>query len=198
MELIFATKNYASKLSKTADIETNDPVQPKLKIMFSANILIGPDSLAISRYTPDMLEFVKGGQKSQSVVFSNHGESPIHLTLVSTPPKALEVKNKPFDLKPTEIKKLDFKWKGEFTEKDSNISLTFEVQSDSARRFTIPIVVKSTKPPEPKPALKEKPKAPNSTVKPKEPIKKEAILAPSEKKWPIPSDTTQASPEIKK
>jgi hypothetical protein len=198
VELLFATKNYASKLSKSADVLTNDPIQPAVKIMFTAQIMAGPDSTSACRHTPDIVEFAMGGQKSQSVVFSNHGDSVLHLAMVSTPPKALDIKNKPFALKPTEIKKLDFKWKGTFAENDSNISLTFEIQNDSTRRFTIPVVIKGTKPPEPKPTPIEKSKTLPASVKPVEPIKKEPVSNPPGKKWPVSSDTTRPDPGIKK
>jgi len=198
VELLFATKNYASKLSKSADVETNDPVQPTVKIMFTATILPKPDSAAACRYKPEIVEFEKGGQKSQSVVFSNHGQTAISVTLLSAVPQMLDFKSKPFTLKPTEIKKLDFKWKGTFAEKDSNISLTYEVKGDSTSRFTIPIVIKGTNPPETKPTPIEKTKTPGATAKPIEPIKKEAIQSPGSNKWPISSDSTKPNPDIKK
>lgn len=191
MELIFGTRNYASKLSKSADIESDDPVQPKVKIMFTAEIIPGPDSQSICRHSPDIVEFEKGKQKSQSAVFSNHGNAPLRISMVSVPPKELDVKTKPFDLKPTEIKKLDFKWKGTYAEKDSNLSLTFEIKGDSTSRFTIPVLIKGTKPPEPKLTQKELPKQPATPPQLKEPVPKGTPQTAGDNKWPIQPDSTR-------
>ncbi|GEM_PF-2384846 len=185
MELIFGTRNYASRLSKSADIETNDPVQPTVRIMFTATVLPKPDSTAPCRFKPEIVEFTKDGPKNQSVVFSNHSDSTINVKLLSAIPRMLDFKSKPFTLKPTEIKKLDFKWKGTFAENDSNLSLTYEVSGDSIRHFTIPVLIKGTKPPEATPTPKEKIKQPGPVVKQSEPVKKETAPTPSGNKWPI-------------
>lgn len=165
--------------------------------MFTATVLPKPDSIATCRYKPEIIEFDKDGPKLQSVIFSNHGTIPIHVTLLSAFPRMLDFKSKPFTLKPTEIKKLDFKWKGTFAEKDSNISLTYEVKGDSTSRFTIPVVIKGTNPPETKPTPIEKSKVPEATAKPVGPIKKETIQSPGSGKWPISSDTTKPNPDVK-
>jgi hypothetical protein len=199
VELIFATKNYASKLSKSADIESNDPVQPSLKIMFTANIQPKQDSIAAFIYTPDMVEFVKGGAKAQSVVISDHSDSVLNVRMINFPVKTLEIKNQNFSIKPDESKKLEFKWKSTFAENDSNIAVTFEVKGDSTQRFTIPVVIKGTKPPEPKPTPIDKSKAVTAKPQPPpvQPIKKDSGQNQINNKWPV-SDSLQPAPDSKK
>jgi hypothetical protein len=197
VELIFATKNYASKLSKSADIESNDPVQPTTKIMFTASIQPKQDSTAACQFTPEMVEFVKGGAKARSAIVSNHGDSPLDVRMVSLPVKNLDIKNQNFSIKPDESKKLEFKWKSIFAENDSNISVTFEVKADSTKRFTIPVVIKGTKPPEPKPTPIDKSKAVTAKPQPVQPIKKDPGQNQTNNKWPV-SDSSQPTPDSKK
>jgi hypothetical protein len=201
VELIFATKNYASKLSKSADIESNDPVQPTTKIMFTANIQPKQDSTAACQFTPELVEFVKGGAKAQSAIISNHGDSVLNIKMVNLPVKNLEIKNQNVSIKPGESKKLEFKWKSSFAENDSNISVTFEVKGDSAKRFTIPVIIKGTKPPEPKPTPTPIDKSKAVTAKPQpppvQPIKKDSGQNQINNKWPV-SDSLQPAPDSKK
>jgi hypothetical protein len=198
VELIFATKNYASNLSKSADIESNDPVQPKFKIFFKASIQPKQDSAAACKFMPEMIEFIKGGPKAHSVKVSNHGDSVLNIIMISQPLKNVDIKNKSFSIKPGESKNIEFKWKSEFAENDSNIAVTFEVSGGKPDRFTIPLVGKGTKPPEPKPTPIEKAKpAPTAKPQPIQPIKKEASQPEGSNKWPV-SDTTQPTSNSKK
>jgi hypothetical protein len=201
VELIFATKNYASKLSKSADIESNDPVQPTVKIMFTANIQPKPDSAAACKYEPELIEFIKGGAKAKSLIVTNAGDSVLNVAIVSRPVKSLEIKNNEFTFKPGQIKKLEFKWKSMFAENDSNIAVTFEVKGDSTKRFTIPVVIKGTKPPEPKPTPTPIDKSKAVTAKPQpppvQPIKKDSGQNQTNNKWPV-SDSLQPAPDSKK
>jgi hypothetical protein len=199
VELIFATKNYASKLSKSADIESNDPVQPSIKIMFTASIQPKQDSTAICKFAPEMVEFEKGKEKAKSVIVTNNSDSTLNIAMVSGAVKTLDIKNQNFSIKPDESKKLEFKWKSTFAENDSNIAVTFEVKGDSIQRFTIPVVIKGTKPPEPKPTPIDKSKAvtANPQPPPVQPIKKDSGQNQTNNKWPV-SDSLQPAPDSKK
>jgi hypothetical protein len=165
--------------------------------MFTANIQPKPDSAAACKYEPEIIEFVKGGAKTQSVTVSNTGDSVLNVAIVSRPVKSLEIKNNEFTFKPGQIKKLEFKWKSMFAENDSNIAVTFEVKGDSTKRFTIPVVIKGTKSPAPKPTPIDKSKAVTAKPQPVQPIKKEPGPTQTNNKWPV-SDSLQPAPDSKK
>lgn len=196
MELILSTKSYAAKLSKSADIESNDPIQPIVKVNFAANVLTKPDSVSQCRYSPELVEFIKG-DKAKTVILSNHGDSVLNITVVSAPTRSLDIKNKPFSIKPGQIKQLDFKWKGPYADNDSNIAVTFAVDGGAPKRFTIPVVIKGTKPPPPKPTPIEKPKSVAAQPRPSQSTLQQPTPAQTGNKWPG-SDSLQPGANSKK
>ena len=130
---------------KSADIQTNDPVQKSTRIDFSAQILAENDTALAYMISPHNIEFT-ATTKEQPVTFLNQGDSLLIFALAGKVPDGMEFKNKKLKLKPGQKKSFDFKWKGNFRDVDSTLTVTYEVIGQQNERFTIPILIKGTNP----------------------------------------------------
>jgi hypothetical protein len=180
VELVFNTRTYSAKTVKSADIQTNDSLQPTVKISFSANIVGAQDSSSPYIITPDRMEFAQTIKK-QTVTFANNCDSVLNFSVVSPAYAGLNIGDKSFKIKPHRKKEIDFKWKGPFAKADSNMVVTFAMTGSGKNRFSIPAIAKGTEPP---------PQPKHVTTEPTKPATvQQPDLQKPENKWSLPDST---------
>jgi hypothetical protein len=146
VELIFNTRTYKGKMTKSAKVTTNDTTQANLSIDFSVNVFPGPDTGSLIRLLPDQVRFGKDTTK-QTVQVENLSNSSLNVAMIDNVTDNIRYKIKSKEIKPGQTGILEFEWRGgEVPKYDVNRSITFSTALDSIPYFSIPYTIKGTEP----------------------------------------------------
>jgi hypothetical protein len=147
--LVFDSGHGKGNFRKSAQIITNDSTEQRISISFGGTIVPFPDSISPVAFSNMKVEYEKSGKKEKKIGVINHGQNTVKLSSLSQKSDKLTVKLKDRELKPGQSGEIEFKWRGDFEERDQVLSVTFEMSdSDTLKsRFTVPVVAQGTNPP---------------------------------------------------
>jgi hypothetical protein len=140
LEIIFNTGAYASQVTKTPRITTNEG-QPDKMVRITANVETKPDSTFPVVLRPYKLDLTQFGEKVRSEIkFDIQNMSAASLTpqLVSGAPDYFEVVL-PKQIGAGQTGKGLVKLKKDALDKTFDKSLTFQLNDEKSSRFTVPV-----------------------------------------------------------
>ena len=140
LEVIFSTRSYRSRISKSPRIATNDGERPT-RVTISSTVMTRPDStypIVISPYKLDLSQFTKKARNEIEFTITNVSDHDLDLSLVDIPEGYFEI-TMPSSLAagasaPAALTLLP---RGE--ESSFEKSITIQTNGPEQTRFTIPV-----------------------------------------------------------
>lgn len=140
LEIIFSTKKYRTKMSKSPKIQTNEGGSDKM-VRISTTVVERPDStypVINSPYKLDMSQFTGKQVTRKKLKIANVSDEELQITLVAFADDYFEVKL-PSSVGPGETVEGEVVLRDDVLEKSFEKSFTFELSDGKHSRFTIPV-----------------------------------------------------------
>ncbi|HUV31345.1 MAG TPA: hypothetical protein VMY05_09685 [Acidobacteriota bacterium] len=140
LEIIFSTKRYRSRITKSPSIETNEG-EPHKRVRIVADVLARPDStfpIIIKPYKLDISQFGEKVRDEMKFNITNVSEQDLKVRLVYQPEGYFDLEL-PGTVKAGKTAQGVLKLRKEAIDTSFDKSVTIELDDESASRFTIPI-----------------------------------------------------------
>lgn len=140
LEIIFSTKKYRNKISKSPKIQTNEGGTDKM-VRISTTVIERPDSTYPVINTPyklDMSQFTGKQVTQKKLKIANVSDEDLQITLVAFAEAYFDV-NLPKSVSAGETVEGEVVLKDDAIEKSFEKSFTFELSDEKHTRFTIPV-----------------------------------------------------------
>ena len=140
LEIIFSTKSYQNRVTKSPSIETNEGDVPR-KVQIVTHVVARPDStypVTVTPYKLDLSQFTDKVRDRIEFIVKNVSDQDLHLTLIDAPSEFFSV-----DL-PEKVK-AGQEVNGTVVLNEDNLnesfakSMTFGLDDEKNSRFTIPV-----------------------------------------------------------
>lgn len=140
LEIIFSTKTYKKKMTKSPRITTNEG-PPDKKVSILTIVVEHPDStypVIIEPYKVDLSQFSEKKVDRREFEISNVSDQKLELTMIAAPDGLMEV-DLPKSIDPGKTVKAKVVLKDEALEQSFDKSFTFELNDENQSRFTVPV-----------------------------------------------------------
>lgn len=140
LEIIFSTKKYRNKISKSPKIQTNEGGTDKM-VRIATTVVERPDSTYPVINTPyklDMSQFTGKKVIQKKLKIANVSDEDLQITLVAYAEDYFDVKL-PASVSAGETVEGEVILKDDVIEKSFEKSFTFELSDEKHSRFTIPV-----------------------------------------------------------
>jgi hypothetical protein len=140
LEIIFSTRKYKGRISKSPKIVTNEGTAPK-HVRIITNVTPRPDStypLVFKPYKIDFSQFGKKKRDRMKVTIRNVSERDLDLELIAFPYELAEI-DLPEKVKAGSSVEAELVLKAENLDTEFGKSFTIQVNDDELTRFTVPV-----------------------------------------------------------
>lgn len=140
LEIIFSTKKYNKKITKSPRIQTNEG-PPDKRVQIVATVVARPDStypLVMKPYKLDLTQFGEKVRDEIEFKIMNKSDENIDIEMVSTYDELFEV-DLPKSISAGETIKCKLKLKDAALKEKFEKSFTFKLNDERLSRYTIPV-----------------------------------------------------------
>jgi len=135
----FNSKNFNGRVNKQIYVDSNDPINPYLKVSFSAIINDPTQTILLNPMEPDFGSIKAGSPTKAKVIISNNGPGEAQMEIVEiSSPSALKAAISQDRLAPMATAELAIELTNEAAPGEFKESVTIEAAGEHKSRFTIP------------------------------------------------------------